>query len=323
MNALVSIDVAALTPETVFAPGGVETILTRIEAEVRAEAYDIATPEGRERIKSVAYKVARSKTALDDMGKELVAEIKKKSGAIDAERRIIRDRLDALKEEVRGPLSAWEQAEDDRIALHESALVFLAESARFATPPSVETIRERIQSVQAAADRDFQEFADRASAACSEAMATLITMLETAEQRERDAAELAELRRLKAEREEADRKAEAERVAAQQAAERQAYEERREKERAEKAERDKAAAVAAAIEAERKRQEAEAARAAQQKAAEEAARQKREANAKHRAKVHSKITLALSEVLTGNADEAAALIEAIAAGKIPHVSITY
>src|ERR1700676_4896268 len=104
MNALVIIDTDALTPATVFAPGGVEGILSKIETEVRAIDRDISTPDGRENVKSLAYKVARSKTALDEMGKELVSGIKTQAATIDAERRTIRDRLDALKEEVRGPL---------------------------------------------------------------------------------------------------------------------------------------------------------------------------------------------------------------------------
>src|SRR5690348_15385756 len=111
MNALVSIDISTLTPATVFAPGGMEGIISKLEAEVRAIDRDISTPEGREAVKSLAYKVARSKTALDEMGKELVAGIKKQAGAIDADRKLARDRLDALKEEVRGPLTAWEEAE--------------------------------------------------------------------------------------------------------------------------------------------------------------------------------------------------------------------
>lgn len=334
MNALVSIDVSTLTPATVFAPGGMEGIIAKLEAEVRAIDRDISTPEGRDAVKSLAYKVARSKTALDDMGKDLVADIKKQAGAIDADRKLARDRLDALKEEVRGPLTAWEEAEANRISGHEGAIVAVIEAARQATGKPASLIRELIQIVAGYADRDWQEFKERADVAVPEAVATLNQALAAAEQAERDSAELADLRRLKAEREEADRKADAERVAAQQAAERKAYEERRERERAEKAERDKAAAVAAAIEqerqkaerekeAERRRHEQEAAAAAAKKAAEEAAERKRQENKRHRAKVHSAITLALSEVLTGNADEAAALIEAIAAGKIPHVSITY
>lgn len=338
MNALVTIDVSTLTPATVFAPGGMEGIISKLEAEVRAIDRDISTPEGRDAVKSLAYKVARSKTALDEMGKELVADIKKQAGAIDADRKLARDRLDALKEEVRAPLTAWEEAEAKRIADHEAELVNIVQAPTIVASMTSEQICAIKAQLEEKAGRNWEEFSDRALEAFRDVMPKICALRDAAEQRERDAAELAELRRLKAEREEADRKAEAERIAAQQAAERKAYEERREKERAEKSAREKEAAVAAAIEAERvraerekaaaveaerRRQEQEAAAAAAKRAAEEAAERKRQENKRHRAKVHQEITLALSEVLTGNADEAAALIEAIVAGKIPHVSITY
>lgn len=328
MNAIVSIDVATLTPATVFAPGGVEAIISKIEAEVSAEVFTLETPEGRERIKSVAYRVARSKTALDEMGKELVADIKAKAGAIDAERRTIRERLDALKESVRGPLTAWEDAEADRIALHESALVFLVEAIRFATPPSAATIRERMQSVRAACDRDWQEFSERAQAAAGDAGEMLGGMLATAEQAELDAAELAMLRRQKAEREEADRKAEVERsrvahaaeAAARQAeaaADRAEQHAERERLRAQQVEIDRIAAATLAVEQERER-------VARVKADEERATAKREANAKHRAKVRAEICNALRMEIGGITDEQEKRIfDAIAAGAVPHVSITY
>lgn len=327
MNALVSIDVATLTPATVFAPGGVEAIISKIEAEVSTEVFTIDTAEGRERIKSVAYKVARSKTALDDMGKELVSGIKAQAAAVDADRRTIRDRLDALKERVRGPLTAWEDAETARVDGHERAIVFLIQSARFDAPPCAAEIRTRILQVQDYEGRDFQEFSERANAAGTAAMATLKTMLVAAKQAEADAAELAELRRQAAEREEQDRAnaaIEAAEVAAQQQAEAAAERKRisdeqekaREIARAEQTARDVAAAAAKAIEDERLR-------VARVAAAEKAKADKLAANKKHRAKINSEITFALSEVLTGNADEAAALIEAIAAGRIPHVRIEY
>jgi hypothetical protein len=43
----------------------------------------------------MAYKVARSKTALDDGGKKLVADLKQIPKKIDAERKRVRDPLDA------------------------------------------------------------------------------------------------------------------------------------------------------------------------------------------------------------------------------------
>lgn len=326
MNALVIIDTDTLTPATVFAPGGVEGIISKLEADVRAIEQDISTEEGREAVKSLAYKVARSKTALDEMGKELVADIKKKSGAIDAERRIIRERLDALRDEVRGPLTAWEDAETARVNGHEGVLVWITQAWQLADRTAA-AIRSRILALDNEVDRDWQEFAERAAVAYQDSREKLTVMRDAAEQAERDAAELAELRRIKAEGEERDRaKAmiEAAEVAAQQEAEAAAERKRiadeqakaREIERVAQAQRNAEAAAARAVEDERKRVAAAA-------AAEEAARQKREANAKHRAKINSKITAALSEVLTGDCFEAATLIEAIASGKIPHVSITY
>lgn len=334
MNAVVSIDKIlspvtieqALTPAIVFAPGGVETLIAKVEAEVRATPRDITTAEGREAVKSLAYKVARSKTALDEMGKELVAGIKAQSAAIDAERRTIRDRLDALKEEVRGPLTAWETAEADRVAGHENSLVTLIESPRLLSPATADHIRTRIASVRDLCKRDWQEFHERAEAAATDAIAALEATLALVEQQERDAAELAELRRLKADREEADRIAaaaaqaaekarqEAEQKAARDAAEAERVAEWQRK-REEQAERDVQAAVAAAIETDRRI-------AAEKKAAEEAAERKRQENKRHRAKVHAEIRASFIE--SGFAgDVADMLVSAIADGDVPHVSITY
>lgn len=350
MNAIVSID-RILSPETVpapeiltpailFGPGGVESIISKLEAEVRAIDRDISTPEGRETVKSLAYKVARSKTALDDMGKGLAAGIKAQAATIDAERRIIRDRLDALKEEVRGPLTAWEDAEKARVDGHENALVFVLQAPTTAAAPGMSS--EQIGALKAhlekQAERDWQEFSDRALEAFRDVMPKICSLRDAADQRERDAAELAELRRLKAEREEADRKAAEAAAAAEQARlieearaarEAQQAEEaaQRERERAEqdaerhrqneeRAARNVEAAKAAAVEQERQR-------AAAAKAAEEAAQQKREANKRHRAKIEKAALDALTAIEGVNGVDANLILAAIIAGTIPHVSITY
>jgi colicin import membrane protein len=341
MNALVTMEAilepaagVVLSAESIFGTGQAATIVAAIESQVRAEVFDITTEDGRERVKSTAYKIARSKTTLDEIGKEHVADIKAKSAAIDKERKTIRDRLDALKEEVRGPLTAWEEAEAERVESAEAALVFIVTAARWEAAPAAEHIRNRVQSVRdVLADHDWQEFRERADAAAADAIPALERMLAETMQRDADIAELAELRRLKAEREEADRIAAAAAQAAEKA--RQDSEQRaareaaeaaqateRERQRQELAERDKAAAVAAAIEQERRRQEAEAARIAAVIAAEKAATEKRAANARRRAKVHTDIRAALTcpEIAPHVVDR---IIDAIAAGDVPHVSITY
>ena len=267
------------------------------------------------------------------MGKELVAGIKAKAGAIDADRRTIRDRLDALKEKVRGPLTAWEEAEEKRVGDNEAALVAIIETARQSAGKPPGLIRELITIIEGYSARDWQEFKERADEAVTETLHQLNEQLAAAEQHERDQAELIELRRMKAEREEADRLAAAAEQARQEAEQRAAREAEqaaqaaeRERQRQEQAEQDKAAAVAAAIEQERRRQEAEAARVAQQKAAQEAAEkaaaEKRAANVRRRAKVHTDIRAALtSEMIAPHIVDR--IIDAIASGDVPHVSITY
>lgn len=281
MNALVTID--TLTPATVFAPGGVESIISKLETDVRAISTDVTTDAGRKAIASLAYKVARSKTALDDMGKQLVADLKAQTGKIDAERRVIRDRLDALRDEVRKPLDDFEQAEQSRVAGHEAAIAEIMTLAQVCDEGS-EAIKRRLETIGNLIQRDWQEFSSKATAAADEVRKALEAALARTEKQEREAAEAI----ARAERAEAEKKA-----------------------AAEKAERDQAAA----IEAERKR----VADAAAKEAAERA---KRERDKAHRAKINNEALAALT-ALGISAELAKAAVAAIARGEVPHVSIEY
>ncbi|WP_277967079.1 coiled-coil domain-containing protein [Pantoea trifolii] len=100
----------------------IEKILERIETEVRSFVPDLSTGVSRKAIASMANKVARSKTYIDGVGKDAVAELKELPRQIDEQRRIVRERLDALKDEVRLPLTQWE-AEQERIKAEEEARI--------------------------------------------------------------------------------------------------------------------------------------------------------------------------------------------------------
>lgn len=353
MNALVTID--TLTPAVVFAPGGVESIISKLEADVRNVVTDISTEAGRKAIASLAYKVARSKTALDDMGKDLVAGLKAQTGKIDAERRIIRDRLDALRDEVRKPLDNFENAEKERVAGHEAILAAILEAAQLSADAGTAAINARIGAVRDLSQRDWQEFAARATATIDTARKTLETALAQATKREAEAAELARLRAEQIAREQAEREAkiaaeaaERARIAAELKAEREAAEvaaraeaERRrvDKERAdaiaraEQAEADKRAAAATAVQdaknaaeaAERSRLaaiESERKRVADEAAKEAAEKARREADKAHRAKFNNE-ALAAFEALGFAKEPSRLLVETIARGEVPHVSINY
>lgn len=353
MNTLVTIE--TLTPAVIFAPGGVESVISKLEADVRAFATDVSTEAGRKAVASLAYKVARSKTALDEMGKDLVADLKTQTGKIDAERRIIRDRLDALRDEVRKPLDDFENAEKDRVAGHEDALATILAACDLSPEAGPAAINNRLGAVRDLSQRDWQEFSARATATIDTARKALEMALALATRREAEAAELARLRAEQVAREQAEREAkiaaeaaEGARVAAETKAAREALEaaakaeeERRrvEKEkddaiaRAEKEEADKKAAAAkaerdakeaaeaaernllAAIEAERKRAADDAAKEATEKA-------RREADKAHRAKFNNEALAAL-EALSFAKEPSQLLVEAIARGAIPHVTINY
>lgn len=334
MNAIVTLDsiieppagMPALTAADLFGTGNVAQIVETIEKQVRAEAFDVTTETGRKHVRSVAYKVARSKTILDEIGKEHVAEIKKQSAAIDAERKAVRDRLDALKGEISRPVDDWEEAEQNRVSSHENALVSIIEAGRKSTfNETPDEIAAAIERVEALCRRDWQEFHERAEAAASEALPKLNAALAAAMQAAAERAELEALRREKAEREAADA-AERQRIAQEQAeAERKDHAEQQERERAAqlaawKAEQEAKAkqqveeAAARAVEQERARQATELAQ-------QEAAERKRQENKRHRDRVHAKIRGALMEIV-GDQD-ANRLIDLIAAGDVPHLSITY
>jgi colicin import membrane protein len=84
--------------------------LATAAAERMVEGQTVETAVGRDALKSTAYQVARTKTAVDDLGKALVADAKKRVADIDGRRKTWRDAMDALRDRIRQPLTEWEQA---------------------------------------------------------------------------------------------------------------------------------------------------------------------------------------------------------------------
>jgi hypothetical protein len=354
MNALVIIE--TLSPAIFSEAGGIDAMLEKLEADVRAIATDISTPAGRKAVASLAHKVARSKTAFDGMGKDLAAEWKVKAKAIDTERARVWDRLEALQAEVRKPLDEYEAAEAKRIADHQNSLQAIIDLGTFGSdlPASAEIISS-LMALETLPDRDWQEFKQKAATARSETFAKLQALKEAALARE---AESAELERLRAEQSARERQEREDRIAAEAAAratreaeERAAAEARRvadataEAQRkadqdradaialAEKTQRDAEAAaakaesdrIAAAGRAEAERVaavEAERRRVAEAEAAALAEAEARERNKAHKKAVNNDAKAALIAAGLSEADSIKA-ITAIALGQVPNVKISY
>lgn len=214
-------------------PSGLDPWLDKIRAEVAGHVPDLKTKKGREAIASLAFKVRKVKTALDGMGKQLVDDLKDVPKRIDAERKRMRDTLDALADDVRRPLTEWEQAEEDRVQRHKDALEGIATLIGSCGETS-DSLRSAIGAVESIAiGPEWEEFETEAARTKDKALTGLRDRLVAREKYDAEQAELVRLRAEAAAREQKDRE---ERIARDAAAEAQ----RKADERAQ-AERDAAA----------------------------------------------------------------------------------
>jgi hypothetical protein len=143
----------------------------------------------------MAYAVARSKTALDDVGKKLVADLKEVPKKIDAERKRVRDTLEAWQEEVRRPLNEWQAAEDARVDKHNEAIERLKALAIDLDGITAEDLADRVAQLEAIAlGESWEEFEAEAARAKDKSLIVLRAALAARQQYEADQAELARRR---------------------------------------------------------------------------------------------------------------------------------
>lgn len=74
-NALIILETS--NPKELFVMNGLDAFINKIKEEVSNAPQDISTEKGRKEIASLAYKVAKSKTALVKLGKESVEKLQK------------------------------------------------------------------------------------------------------------------------------------------------------------------------------------------------------------------------------------------------------
>lgn len=327
-----------------------EEIIKQVEMEVATFEHDMSNQSRRGKTASLARKVASTKTYLDGLGKDLVADWKSKSKAVDANRKMMRDRLDALRDLARKPLTEWEE-EDKRIKEEEAARI---EAEKIAAEI------ERDHEMALLMDAEFNRKAEEARKAAEEAEKKRLEEEEKAriareEELKRKAAEQARLEaerkakeeadRLQREKEEAERKAEAQRQAAIQAeleaeraheqakrdaelAEQRRIEQEKEAKRqaelaeqrriaeAKAAEEKRLADIEAAKQAEILRQQEEAARIKQEQ-------EQREANKRHVGNIRKQAKESLMASAGLNEEQARAVVMAISKGLIANCQINY
>ncbi len=300
--------------------GAIEPLLAEIRKKIDDFVPDIETDQGRKDIASFAYRIAKSKTALDRVGKELTDEAKEIPKKIDAARKIARDTLDQWRDEVRSPLTNWEDAEKERIDYHVKQIEAI-KVLGFTTDPhgnaySSKELRENLKfAMKVEVGEGCEEFEDEYRLARNNSVEDLERTIVVADKAEADAAELERLRKKAVEREvkEAEEKALA--VSAEIAA--RAAEAAVRAEREASAEREKVLQQEI-IYADKKAAEKLAASLAR----DEAAAAARKANAEQRLLVD---TTAIIDLTAGGLSKihAALAVKLISENKITFVSINY
>jgi len=332
-----------------------DEIVGKVDEEIKATPVDISTKKGRDVLISLSAKISRTKVALDNRGKELAEPQKLITKAIDAERKAMREALEKRRDEVRAPVTAWENKEKERVAKSDAAFEYL-HTWKSQTHSEVKV--EDMDSKQIGAFNDhllktllpgdpeiFGEDLEDYENLVNDKLLEIGVFQGNRKQDEADRAELAQLRAEREAREarEAEERAEVEeqeRIARQR--EQLAAEERQKaraeteaaEQRAQQAEQDRIdaekraqeEAKRAAAEAERKQQEAVAAekkRAENERLAQEEADRRRAADLENRNRVHK----ATVDELVKHADiseaQANRIITAIDDGKVLALRIQY
>lgn len=346
---------------------GIQAIIDSIKSQVNEKfegvVWDFSKKKDRETVASLAYRVGRSKTAIDAEGKKLKEQYTVFTKKIDAERKLAREQLEAEQARIRKPLDEWEQAEKNRVAKHEC---FIAEIKKLANQEnsSAQMIRDDIEFLtnEVAVDSSLEEFEQEAKIAKFETLEKLRTALVTREKYEAEQAELERLRKEQSEREQRERderiakeaadkariEAEAKALAEKQRFEREQKEqaelaERQQREAAEREARLQAEKEAALLREEQLKQQAiereKQAEIDRQKAIEqERLRIEREQVAKAEAELKEQqareANKAHREKICGEAlqglldlgvaeDQAKEILRAINKGKVPHVSLNF
>jgi len=194
-----------------FSPKGLDPVIDKIRKEALSHVPDVTTAAGRAAIASVAHKVAKSKTGLDDMGKDLVSGWKTKAKAVDAERKRMREVLDELKGEVRQPLTNWEEKEEKRVARIKAELKWVRDLSSTESCHSLcagSLTKRKDELLKAIPDKDYyNEFYDEAISVKAVSLDRLEILITQAKRSEADAAELEKLRKENEEREAKEEKA--------------------------------------------------------------------------------------------------------------------
>lgn len=321
------ITVETLSTDMEFA----EKLIFAIDQASAEHVPDVSTVTGRKAIASNAYEVSRSKTFLDEIIKKYVSDIKAKAKRSDSIRKLIRDRLDEIRDARRKPLTDYEVAEAERIAKEKAEFQlaldwdeaieynsFINKKREIDRREAELSKFEAAQKAKEAAEKAEKDRVDREARIAKEAKEKAEQAAKEAVAKSKRDAEEAEKRRIAAEQaakeaaEKASRQAEIDKQNAIAEANRQA----------EQAELRKQAAIAEAVEIERQRAIRDENERIEKEAAVRADAELKSKDIEHRININNE-ALSCFKICGIETELAKKIIALIENGEIDHISINY
>lgn len=316
--------------------GLIDQLIEELQRENAHLPTDMSASDHRDQVRSAAFAIAKMKKPVDTAAKALTEEFRAKTKAVNDRRSVALAKLEGLQHSIRAPLDAWEAEEKKRTDQVAAVMEQIRALGDIPFDATVESVARRIEDandllIDQAVFRDEAEAAERRLEAVREKLEATHARLT------KEAAERAELERLRREaeeraaaeerarEEEARKAAEAERAKAEEERQKRAAEEaaeRARKEERERADREAAARIEAAeAEAEALRRK-EAEREAEENRVREE-NERRAADQEHRAKIASEASAAIAKLNGMTPELAGAVVTAIRAGDVPHISIQF
>lgn len=289
--------------------GSIDSLVQQARDFVDGFEHDLSTQAGRKRTASLAAKVASYKVKLDELGKDLVADWKSKSKAVDTGRKQLRDALDELKLEARKPLTEWE-AEQAQIEAENQARIKAEELAKevnvaqeLALLMDAEFNRKQAEEKQRIEQQRIKYEENLKHQAAEQERMRVESEARMREESIRQDKQLAEQRELHAKQ------------LAEQAEQRRIVAEKQAALNAELAEKRRLDDIEQTKQQEITRQKQEAER-------QELERRQREADIENQAKVNNEIASSLLNAGI-TLDQAKLITKALAKGLVPHVVVNY
>jgi hypothetical protein len=173
-----------------------DAYLTALRADVDANPGDVKTSKGRDIIKANAAEIGRKKAGIDRERLRATEEWRSNISTVNEAGKVVKERFQALQDEVRAPLTTWEEKEESRKAEAQGIIDDMMGASVIQIGDTSDEIRTHLDRIRSRnlSDELFGPRIEEVTDLRDATVSTLQAALARIEQEEQDRAELEALR---------------------------------------------------------------------------------------------------------------------------------